>query len=240
MSGHPDGRSWEQYYADMRAANESGGIEIPPVTRTVLRRSRPAQAAEKFLGLGVRKTLKRVRDAGWARVELGWSRTWVSTEFYAADSAKKPGEEAPANRKGDVKKAAHEERHWWLLAAHPAYRIGFVAHWTEGVTPAGKRSFTFQSASATDPLGIPTELAADYSVDANAKRRVKDEPGHIYEGRIALLEANARRLNREYNTGHSYLNHHPVFKAFKEFEAWLVEFIEIVEKARAQREEAAA
>ncbi|MDF2693689.1 MAG: hypothetical protein K0S65_2072, partial [Labilithrix sp.] len=209
-----------------------GSEDVPPVERTLTRRSRPVEAAERFLGLGIRKTLKRLRGAGWPVVELHWSLVKVSDEFYAADSAKKPGEEAPAHRKGELKKPAHEERHWWLRAEYAACRLALIAEWTEGLTPAGKRSFTFQSATVFDPVGEVVELRADYSVDANAKRRVKDEPGHIYEGRIALLEANARRLDREYNDNTAWHRRGSrLVKSTKDFEAWLSDAEWIIEKA---------
>ncbi len=220
----PDGRTLEDYFRSARAEGKQDRM-VPPVTREVRRRSTPPAAAEKYLGLSIRKTLKRARDAGWPVVRLDFSLVAVSDEFYAADSKKKPGEENPANRRGDLKTLAHIDRHWWLHASHPAFKMGFAAHWTEGVTPKGGRSFGFQSAIATDPVGMPTEFFADYSLDANAKKQQKDEPGHIYESRLALLEANARRRDYDYNDGISWLNTRALFTAYKDFDAWFTEAI---------------
>ena len=221
--GPGDGRSWREFFVDLR--NDGSADAVPPVRRLVL--CVDLTPSEEGLGSSPKKILKRVRDAGWPRVELHWSLVTVSDSFYADDSAKKPGEEAPAHRKGDLKKPGHVVQHWWMTAAHPAFRLAFRAHWIEGLTPKGGRSFGFQKVLAADPIGMPAELFTDYSPDATDKKQVKDEPGHIYEGRLALMEAAARRRDREYNDGKSWLNRRPMFSSFGEFDTWLTEAIDM-------------
>lgn len=220
----PGGRPWDEYLAEKGDWSKKEAA-VPPTRSLVL--CVDLTPSEDGLGSAPRKILKRLREAGWPRVELRSSIVAVSNSYYADDSTKKPGQEAPDHRKGDLKKPGHIARHWFLYADWPNYRLGLRAHWTEGVTPKGGRSFTFQTAHVADPLGMPAEFFYDYSPDANAKKRVKDEPGHIYEGRIALLEAAARRRDREYNDGAMWQNTQPMFKAFAALEAWLDEAIQM-------------
>lgn len=224
----PDGRSWHQYFADYRTALNAGAAEVPEPYSVVLRRSEPDIAARKRLGSGVRKTIGRLE--GWPVFHLRWSLVWHSSEFYAADSMLKPGQETPDHRKGEKKKEAAIVRHWWLHAAQPTYRLAVRLHWEEGVTPKGGRSFGFQEALCADPVGMPRPLEADYSLSADDKKRRKDEPGEMYESRVQKAEYASRLQDREYNDGASYLNRNPVFRAWKDFDMWLTEWEEMLAK----------
>ena len=221
----PDGRSLEDYFRQARAEGFEERL-VPPVTTTVTRRSEPVGAAEKFLGLSIRKITKRVRDAGWPSLRIRFSETDVSDAFYMDDAQKQPGEEVPKHSRGDMKTPAHTDRHWWLHASFSEHKVGFAAHWTEGPrTATGKRSFSFESAIATDPIGMPTELFVDYEPSVNDLRQVKDEPSWAHDQRVAEARETALRRDREYNLGQDYLNTRMVFRSFRDFETWLTEAI---------------
>lgn len=213
---------WSAYFTRLRATSQAEA-QVPPTIRHVLRVSAPPAAAERFLGLSVRKTLKRLREAGW-EVTLGWSLVWQSTEFYADDSQRKPGQEQPDHRRGDLKSPARTERHWWLHASFRPLRLAVRLHWREGATPKGGRSFGFEEAICADPVGMPSELFVDYTPTGNALKQTKDEPQWAHQQRVARMKAIAERQDYQYNDGASYLNHRPVFSAWKEFDVWLSEW----------------
>ena len=218
---------WAAYFAAHRAA--AAEAVVPEPYSVVLRRSEPDEAARKRLGSGVRKAIARLED--WPVFHLRWSLVWHSSEFYAADSMLKPGQETPDHRKGEKKKDAALVRHWWLQAAQPAYRLAVRLHWEEGVTPKGGRSFGFQEGLCADSVGMPRPLELDYSVTADDKKRRKDEPGEMYESRVQLAEYAARRRDREYNDPPaSYLDHRPLFTSWKEFDVWLGEWEQVLKE----------
>lgn len=225
-----DGRTWSEYFADYRRGIQEGELVVPPLTRTVV--GVDLSPSEAGLGRSVRSVLDRLRDAGWERVGLHSSLVALSDEFYADDAQKKPGEEVPKHRKGELKKPAHEVRYWWLHAAHPPARVGLRASWKEGVTAKGGRSFTFESAICADPLGMPRELFFDYTPSANDLKQVKDEPGWAHAQRVERTQYEARQRDLAYNTGTSRLERRPAFEAFGEFEAWLAEAIEITSRTK--------
>lgn len=215
----------------------SGDEGVPSVVTTVLERLRMADAAG--LGAGVRKVV--MASEAWPDKYLLMSRIHLSDEFYAADSKKKPGQESPDHLKGDLKKPAHEQVHWWVGARHPELRLAFNAHWREGTTPKGGRSFAFIGASAADPLGIPTELFVDYSIGAADEAQLKDEPEWAHHDRVARIHREAEERDRRYNDGKSYYNRFPLFRgagASGRFLEWLEEANGMV-AAVTQRKEAA-
>jgi hypothetical protein len=224
---NPDGTDWHAYFLDMRAKEQANGSTgaIPPPTVEV--RESVDEPDETGLGKHVASTLAAVRDAGWAEIRVRRSLIAVGDALYADDAKKKPGEEAPAYRKGDLKKAAHEYVQWSILAVQPAMHTGLRAHWREGVTPKGARSFKFDSALCCDPVGMPSELFADYAPDANALKQDKDEPGWAHQQRAHRIQANADRMDAQYNHGLSWQNTRPLFKSSKAFDAWLAEAVAI-------------
>lgn len=202
--------------------------EVPPVMNTVERQI--LDANPQLAGANVRKTVKLVEH--WPISQLNVSLVRVSDEFRLADSAKKPGQEAPEHRRGDLKKAAHRRVHWWLSAAFPPSRLGFLAHWEQkrGRTARSTPAFSFVSAHCRDPLGIPTEFFADYSLGASVLKQKEDEPEWAHHERVARLQYEAQQRD-QYNDGRSWLNRRPMFTAFREFEIWLNEANEIVARA---------
>lgn len=219
------------------ALSSSGDNGVPAVVTTVLERSHVVDAAG--LGAGVRKVIAAIEL--WPDKYLLMSRIHLTDEFYAADSKKKPGQESPDHLKGDLKKAEHEQIHWWVGARHPQLRLAFNAHWREGETPKGGRSFSFIGASAADPLGIPTELFVDYSIGAGDEAQLKDEPEWAHTDRVARMHREAEERDRRYNDGKSYYNRFPLFKgtgASGRFLEWLEEANGMV-AAVTQRKEAA-
>ncbi|MDF2506282.1 MAG: hypothetical protein K0Q52_141 [Microbacterium sp.] len=227
--------NWAAYFRQIREEAATGAaFNIPPVKQTVLRRSLPPAGAEPFLGASVRKALKAPRDAGWQRVELGFSLVQVSNEYRLADSVKKPGQEAPEHRKGDLKKPAHFLRYWWVLAVEPSANVAFRAGWKEGVTAAGRRGFTFESALVTDPIGLPREHFVDYAPDANALKQIKDEPAWAHQQRAARLIREATERDLRYNDGKSWQNIRPVITSGTEFTVWLGEAVKLVRLIRGE------
>ncbi len=235
MSSAPDGRIWRQYFADYYAGLDEE-IEIPDVVTTIERQRLDADPA--LAGSYVRKAVKMVE--GWPNSQLNVSLVRVSDEFRLADSIKKPGQEAPEHRKGELKKAAHRRVHWWLSASFPALRLGFQAHWEQkrGRTARSAPAFSFSEAVCADPLGMPTEFFVDYQLSAADVKQKKDEPGWAHAERVARLEQAALARDRAYNDGLSWLNRRPVFRSYKDFEQWLKEANEMVAQAT-QRKEAA-
>ncbi|MDL5351117.1 hypothetical protein [Microbacterium sp. zg-YB36] len=221
---------WAEYFKRVRA-EAAQEVVIPPVTTTILEQedvdpaTLPAGAIKRLVG--------RLTAAQWPTVRLATSLVHVSDAFRVADSKLKPGEETPANRKGDLKKAAHDVRRWWVVAIHPTYRLGMRVEYLEGVTAKGGRSFTFQSAECRDPLGMPVELFVNYEPSSDDLKQVKDEPGWAHAERVARVKADAERRDYAYNTGHSWLNTRPLFKAAGEFTAWLDEAIDMTTKKEA-------
>lgn len=237
MSLSPEGKTWEQYFADLKAENQNAGTIVPAVETTVLEVDR--DPSRSGLGASVRKVLEQAES--WPNNYLFSTLVHHSDEFYMEDSKKKPGQEAPEHRKGDLKKAAHEKRHWWVGATFPEIQMGFQAHWTEGVTPKGGRSFSFEGARALTPLGVVVELVTDFTLGDSDTKRVKDEPEWAHQERVRRLYEQADERDRMYNDGASYLNRRPVFRgtgAAGRFAEWLAEASEIVAGAT-QRKEAA-
>jgi hypothetical protein len=224
---HEPGITWRDYFERLRA--ESDSIDVPDTVTTLI--AVDDNPVRTGLGSGVKKVLAAVE--GWPDVRLRRSRVHVSDEYLKADSTKKV-EGQPVKRRGDLVKPAHDVDYWWLLAAAPAARTALRAGWKEGVTPKGGRSFTFVSARCADPLGMPFELFVDYSPSANDLKQAKDEPEWAHAERVARVRFEAERMDREYNTGESWLNRDVVFKAFGEFEAWLREATEIVGRVYGQ------
>lgn len=207
--------------------------EIPPTVRTIL--ARVEDPYQGGLGRSVKGIFASVSD--WPNKTLLASLTWVSDEYRKADSKLKPGQAEPDHRRGELATPAHFEQFWWVSASCKPLRLAFVAGWKEGATPKGGRSFTFVSAHCADPIGIPTELFVDYSI--GEVKQVKDEPKWAYEERAARLYAEADARDH-YNTGTTFLNRRPVFKAFKDFQTWLDEANEMIAATAAKREENAA
>lgn len=191
------------------------------------------------LGAAVKRAIESAES--WPDNYLLMSRIWVADDFYADDSKKKPGQESPDHLKGDLKKAAHEQVHWWVGARFKPLKLAFQAHWQEGVTPKGARSFAFKGASAIDPFGIPTELFVDYSLGANAQKQLKDEPEWAHQERVHRLNRESDERDRLYNTGQSYYKHVLLFSgsgASGRFEQWLEEANGMVAAATGRKEAA--
>ena len=219
-------QDWAAYFTALKAEAlaRGEGIKVQPPTKTVILLEHDFSDAE--LAGAAKSLVARLREAGW-RISLGRSTVWVTDEFYADDAKKAPGEEVPKHRKGDLKKPAHEEKHLWIDAAFPAARVLFRASFFLGKTPKGATSVKFNSANAIDPIGMPQQLWADYSLDANAVKQQKDEPGWAHRQRVARLEANATRLDRDYNERLDWINHRPLFTKSGEFDTWLDETLTI-------------
>jgi hypothetical protein len=226
-----DERPWEGYFRDLRLAHAANAV-VPPVVTTIERQERNAEAW--MAGRSVVKAFKSV--AGWPISELMASVVKVSDEFRLADSGKKPGEEAPEHRRGDLKKPAHRRVHWWLTAAHPGLRLAFQAHWEQkrGRTARSAPAFTFVEATCADPVGMPVEFFVDYGL--GVIRREKDEPDWAYVERSERLQLAARERDYRYNDGQSWLNRRPVFRAFKEFDLWLGEANQMVAQVTQRKE----
>lgn len=213
---------------------DDGGI--PDVVITLLEiEDGPDEAG---IGKGIRDVLQRVREAGWERVELRTSLVHVSDEFRKADSKKKPGQTDPDHRKGELTKAAHERRHWWVLGVQPRAFAAFQAEWIEGVTPKGGRSFGFKSAYCTDLIGQPTELFIDFAPSKNDLRQVKDEPSFAHQERVRRIMRITEDRDRAYNLGTTWLNRTPLYKAFGQFDDWLEGAISTAEQIVAKRDAA--
>lgn len=199
---------------------------VPPVVVTVLERNE--HPSRDGLGIAVKKILARAEGVDWEITKFYSTLVHVSDQFYAADSKKKPGEEAPQNRRGDLKIPAHEERYWWIFAAHRPLRLAFSAGWKEGVTPKGGRSFAFQSAHCADPIGVYVESIVDYSLGASKLKQIKDEPEWAHQERVARLLRAAEERDRRYNRGEQWLNRLPMFNSFKEFDIWTEEAVAMI------------
>lgn len=225
------GVDWVAYYAHLadQRQYDAGVGEIPPPTITVV--DSRLEPEETGLGGGLAKTIRAVRDARWPIVGVQYTRVDVGDALFANDADLKPGEEVPSHRRGDLKKAAHTVEHWWVTAAYPAARIGFWAHWVEGVTPKGARSFKWQEAVGSDPVGIPTELHANYEPNANLLKQQKEEPLWAHHQRAHLIQASGVRRAAQYNDGGQYRNTRPTFTGAKAFEQWLAEVIDLINRA---------
>lgn len=214
-------------------------FSVAPVVTTVLERTE--DPSRDGLGSGVKKILARAEGVEWPITRFYTTLVHRSDEFYAADSTKKPGEEAPRNRRGDLKAPAHEVRYWWIEAVHPPLHLGFSAGWKEGLTPKGGRSFQFQSAHCADPIGVYSELIVDYSLGASKLKRVKDEPEWAHQERVARLIRAAEERDRRYNRGDQWLNRLPMISSFKEFDIWTQEAVAMIARIPThQREDIAA
>ncbi|MFF2388942.1 hypothetical protein [Agromyces sp. NPDC058104] len=205
--------SWRAFFQDakeqVRARKERptnapvqpiGYTEIDPLAKTT--------------PLSIRKLAKTVADAGWLyscrRYE--WH---VPDRFYVGDSA------VTGARAGDLKEAAHDEASYALIAAPAAGqgKVGFKACWA-----ATKTGASFDFVQATDPVGVLRELYADYKA-GKAPRLDKRETAESVAIRQRQMDELAERASCTYNTGETYLERHPLFKAAGEFNEWLEEWI---------------
>jgi len=85
-------------------------------------------------------------------VECNWSRTHHAPEYRAADSKRRPGQEQPDHRKGELKAPEHDRDHWFLGAAlvgNQQMIARFVGWWTRKDSDS---SPTFNSASCWDRI----------------------------------------------------------------------------------------
>lgn len=221
---------------DTEVETEDNEYVVPPVVRTVLERDDDPDRTG--LGRSVLSVINKLEMFEWPISGLSTTLVHVSDEFRKADSKKKPGQEAPEFLRGSLKTPAHEERFWWVRGVFPALRLGLLAGWKEGVTPKGGRSFGFLSAHCADPVGFPTELFASYELGANDLKQKKEEPDWAHQERVSRLLAEAEARDRRYNLGTDYLNRTPMFKAYKEFDLWLGEAIDMTSRIT-QRKEAA-
>lgn len=166
----------------------------------------------------VRALAYRFTEGEWPLVKVYFSRAWTTDEFYVG--------ETEDHRRSDLRKPAHETRHWWLHAAFPRLRLLARVHWLEGVTPKGAQSIKFASALCHDPVGEPRELYVNYAPSAQSLKRLKGEPEEVHRQRVAATLERTRYLDR-YNDGTSYLNHTPVFTMAGEFDTWTKEALEM-------------
>lgn len=160
----------------------------------------------------VRALAYRFTEGEWPLVKVYFSRAWTTDEFYVG--------ETEDHRRSDLRKPAHETRHWWLLAVFPALKLATRVGWEEGVTPKGAQSMKYMSAICHDPIGIPVELFVNYAPTAQSLKRLKGEPEEVHRQRVAATLERARYLDSTYNTGANYLNHTPVFMKAGEFDTW--------------------
>lgn len=215
--------SWGAYMAAAKRTSEEVVVDSEPIT--VLETDDAPDRAH--LGRTLTDLLSALEAADW-RIWLRRTVVHYPTVFYQADSKRRPGQEQPDHRRGEVKSEARDGVHWWLRSTHPSGPVGFAAEWEEGVTPKGARSFLFQGARAVDPVGMPIELLHEYSA-AKALRTDKYETNASVDARQAALDGQATRATEIYNDGASYLERRPVFESYKEFRAWLDEWLAIPE-----------
>ena len=226
---------WATYFRTMRAASQEQ-VAIPPVTKMILEQ-RPVEVEDLPPKTALSRLAVKVAKADWPILTMSTSLVSVSDEFRMRDAPKKPGEEVPSARAGELTKAAHEVRYWWIVGAHKVAKVGFEAGFQEGSTPKGGRSLKFIGAHAIDPLGIPSELFYDYIPSANELKQAKDEPGWAHEERVARRIAAAEFQDHHYNLGQSYLNKRPFFPTAAAFNAWLDEAIGITEAINKKKED---
>jgi len=165
---------------------------------------------------------------------LGWKVDIRVTEVRRPDTLFKHASDE--HNRGDVRYKGGDETWWFIMARHPQAVLAFRAVYTETVTPSGGRGFSFEHASAIDPVGMPTELYYEYKAP-KASKVDKYETTASVEARQQHLDDMAADANRMFNTGKTYRNHRPLFTAAKEFEAWMGEWVEMLTP---KREEIAA
>jgi hypothetical protein len=216
--------SWGDWFREKKAESTKEAAVPAAVTTVTASDDNPDRSG---LGVNLKKLIRMAEAADWDYF-VRRTATWTTDAFYADDSQKKPGEEQPKNRRGDLKKAAHETIHWWINGRIVSMRLGFVCHWTEGLTPSGGRSFGFEGAHVVEPVGMPTELYFDY--EHLDKRQL--ETLYPSEGERARRLAAAGRQNHDYNDGSDYINRRPSFGAWRDFALWLEDWAAIIEQSK--------
>ena len=124
----------------IKATHEPVPVEDEVDAFFVLEPSREVALAD--LPTSPKKYLKWVsQNPGW-QTHAQRSITRHEPVIYAADSKKKPGQEQPENRKGDVRVTARDVEHWGLQAAIVRDRVGYAWFWASWETINGKTTFT--------------------------------------------------------------------------------------------------
>lgn len=160
-------------------------------------RPRIAAPLPEKLPAGATRVLKALKVLGWepllkAATEHHEAVLWASdSDEHAAGETRSEAKDLPVLQ---------------VAARYPGdeMQLGFVAEWVDK---------KFGWAHVSDPVGLPVELWANYTIDDR------------YRGPLGLSKAQAKELaderSAEYNTGESYLSHDLYIKKVKEFEAWL-------------------
>lgn len=259
-SGGPgDGRTWGDYFRDLRAEREPAEAPVVEEARVTLVEDDPDTT---WLGRSQAGLIARIREAGWgSRVRR--TAVWRPTTYYVT-----------GERAGELKKEAHETIHWfiagWWTRAGVAFRAAFtetrrtktvvdkikaplkskipkrlreldalspVAYEIRIEGPIRERevpasTFTFDGATAVCPIGEPRELYFDYEPDALSLKGLTNQ-----DKERAYAKAMVRRT--AYNDGADYLDHRPSFAKVGDLDNWLTDWLDIAASA-AQRKETAA
>lgn len=212
VSTPPEGGTWREYFNRLRGEE----IEVPPsaITSVVWREMDPDLT-------GVGKSILGVYSLSefFTINRIYLTRTHTSAEFYAADSTDLiPGTDTPKHRRGDLKKDEFERTNWFVDGF--STKANFRAHWTEGVTAKGARSFKFESAIVHDDFGFIAVPDVDYSPGKADLAIRKDEPGWAHKRRSEEAVADGERMAALYNVGDcTYYDR--LFKSSTEFTDWL-------------------
>ncbi len=172
-----------------------------------------AERATWPLPLGPRSVLAAAVALGW-RTGAWVSRTETSPILFAAASGR--GDKS-SHSAGDVRFGKKITSHTLVEArAAGEARLGFAARWaTVGTKTA------FESAVIYDPVGLPTENIADYSVSEYlVKLHGPDKAEQI-----------AWRRSAAYNDGSLRLEHSALLNSTTPFFAWVDEWLGLIAPA---------
>lgn len=214
--------SWRSFFDEVRAESKEAA-EVPDSVATLL--SADPEPDETGLGSSPGGLLKRTRAAGW---EVEVTRSVV----HHTDVLLKNDSKATGGRRGDVTTPAHEKVHWFVNGGIRAAGVGFAAHWIEGVTPKGGKSFGFQSVIVRDPAGLPVELYCNYAPKSYVIKQAPEERDDRWRERVERFERAADVMDTKYNDAASYIARELVFTAWKEFNEWVTEWLEITNNRR--------
>lgn len=166
------------------------------------------EIAASDLGTSPKGIHTRATRLGW-EVTVRRSRTHHEDVPFLNDGK--------TGQRGEVKTAAHERRHYSLVAIDSTRKVGFSAMWT-GKGADGKTA-AFIDAIVVDPVGMPVELYVDYDL------------GSVITKARGCGEAKAREFvetcDRDYNDGKSYLCKRFMLKSAADLVDWLNDWTEM-------------
>lgn len=103
-----------------------------------------------------------------------------------------------------------------LIGHRADMRLGFQAYWSKG-SNADTPGTGWAGALVVDPVGLPQELYGDYAPKAQGSKKP-----------TAQQIENGKRMDAEYNTGHSWLNRRPFLTKQADFYAWMKDWRSII------------